>query len=192
MSYVIQNFINDSKKLYNTPRIKTSLFLKNMKKINTMYVYNNYLFFQNKSEHLNYLLLFDFLKYFFFQQYKKTIYNLKIFSTSYYSNNMFKSTSFLILYNLNQLLRHNNKILINLNSENVLLYNYFFLPQKTFPVYFKSQPFKKIFFFFFFSSSYLWYQHCNSYLSYLNFLIIQNNLKVLKNYNGFFFKIYNY
>lgn len=192
MSYVIQNFNDLNRKINFTPRFKFFFFLNNLDKIIFFIKINTFLNISNKLNFNNFNISNSFFKYFFSKQFIKFLFQLNLNLVGHYTNNLIKSSIYLIFFNLNKIFDY-NKIYNYKYSENKnLIYNSYYLSIKTFNTRINNSFYKNVFFFLLLNNSFIWYQH-NSFLKfYLNFIFINYTLKSFRFYNGHFLKIYNY
>ncbi len=192
MSYVIQNFYDSNRKLNLTPRFKFLFFMNNLEKFFFFFKINTFSSLSNKLN-LNKINNFNiFFKYFFSKQLIKFFFQLNLNLVNNYNNNVLKSSIFIIFYNFNKFFNI-NKFFLNKNFENTfLLFNFYFLSIKTINIKINNNFYKNLFFYFMFINSFIWFQYCNSFKFYLNFIFINYTLKSFRFYNGHFLRIYNY
>lgn len=134
-----------------------------------------------------------FFRYFFSKQFVKFLFQLNLNLVGNYTNNLVKSSVFLIFYSFNKFFNLNNKLIHYKNFSNQsLIFNIYFLPIKTLNIRINNNFYKNVFFYFMLMNSYIWYQHCNSLKFYLNYIFINYTLKSSRFYNGYFLRIYNY
>lgn len=148
MSYVIQNFYDSNKKVNLTPRLKFFFFLNNLEKFFFFVKINTFLNLSNKLNlnKLNNLNIF--FKYFFSKQFIKFLFQLNLNLVGQYTNNITKSSIFLIFYNLNKFFNL-SKISFYKNFQfNCLAFNLYYLPIKTLNVRINNNFYKNIFFYF--------------------------------------------
>ena len=194
MSYVIQNFYDFNKKVNLTPRFKFFFLLNNLEKFFIFIKINTFLKYSNKLN-FNYLNTFNlFFKYFFSKQYFKLLFQLNLTLVGNYTNNITKSSIYIIFYffekflNLNKILfKFKNLVLID-----QINYNLYFLPIKVLNIRINNNFYKNIFFFFMLINSFLWYQHSSTIKFYLNFIFVNYNLKSSRFFTGYFLRVYNY
>lgn len=192
MSYVIQNFYDSNKKVNLTPRLKFFFFLNNLEKFFFFVKINTFLNLSNKLNlnKLNNLNIF--FKYFFSKQFIKFLFQLNLNLVGQYTNNITKSSIFLIFYNLNKFFNL-SKISFYKNFQfNCLAFNLYYLPIKTLNVRINNNFYKNIFFYFMLINTFIWHQNVSSLKFYLNYIFITYNLKSSRFYNGHFLQVYNY
>ena len=147
MSYVIQNFYESNKKINLTPRFKFLFILNNLEKFFIFIKINTFLNFSNKLN-FNYLNTFNlFVKHFFSKQFIKFIFQLNLTLVNNYTNNLSKSSIYLIFYNLNKFLNLNRFCFNINNTSNVNLFNLYYLPVKVIIIRVNNNFYKNIFFF---------------------------------------------
>ena len=193
MSYVIQNFYDSNKKVNLTPRFKFFFYMNNLEKFFFFIKINTFLNFSNKLN-FNQLNSFNiFFKYFFSKQLVKLLCQLNLNLVNNYTNNIAKSSIFLVFYNFNKFLNTRDKFLLHKSFDcKNLIFNLYFLPIKTLNIRINNNFYKNIFFYFMFINSSIWYQHVNSLKFYLNYIFINYTLKSSRFYNGHFLRVYNY
>lgn len=193
MSYVIQNFYDSNKKVNLTPRFKFFFYMNNLEKFFFFIKINTFLNFSNKLN-FNQLNSFNiFFKYFFSKQLVKLLCQLNLNLVNNYTNNIAKSSIFLVFYNFNKFLNTRDKFLLHESFDcKNLIFNLYFLPIKTLNIRINNNFYKNIFFYFMFINSSIWYQHANSLKFYLNYIFINYTLKSSRFYNGHFLRVYNY
>ena len=177
MSYVIQNFYDSNKKISLTPRFKFLLILNNLEKFFVFIKINTFLNFTHK---LNYF----FLNYFFL------FLNLSLIGN--YTNNLTKSYIYNIFFNIYSFFKINNLIFNQNVISKTYLFNLYFYTIKTFNVKINNNFYKNIFFYFMLINPFIWYQHTSNLKIYLNFILINYNIRISRFYNGHFLRIYNY
>jgi hypothetical protein len=194
LSYVIQNFYDFNKKVSLTPRFKFFFLLNNLEKFFIFIKINTFLKYSNKLN-FNYLNTFNlFFKYFFSKQYFKLLFQLNLNLVGNYTNNITKSSIYIIFYFFEKFLNLNK---IPFKFKNLLLidkinYNLYFLPIKVLNIRINNNFYKNIFFFFMLINSFLWYQHSSTIKFYLNFIFVNYNLKSSRFFTGYFLRVYNY
>ncbi len=194
MSYVIQNFYDSSKKINLTPRFKLLFLLNNLHKIFFFIKLNTFFNFIFKLNILNLNYFFIFFKYFYSKQYLKLLNKNILLSSNNYINNLSKSSIYLIFYYILNFLK-NKKINLDffqLNNNFFYVYQQYYFSFKLINIKINKSFYKNIFFFFLFANQVIWYQHSKNLNFYLNFLLINYNLKIFRFYNGHFLKVYNY
>lgn len=155
MSYVIQNFNDLNRKISLTPRFKFFFFLNNLDKIFFFIKINTFLNISNKLNFNNFNVLNNFFKYFFSKQFVKFLFQLNLNLVGHYTNNLIKSSVYLIFFNLNKIFNY-NKILNYRYLENKnLIFNFYYLSIKTFNVRINNNFYKNVFFFLLLSSSFI-------------------------------------
>ena len=192
MSYVTQNFNDLNKKINLTPRFKFFFFLNNLDKILFFIKINTFLNISNKLNFNNFNFLNNFFKYFFSKQFIKFLFQLNLNLVGHYTNNLTKSSIYIIFFNLNKTFTYSKIFKYKYYSFRSLVFNFYYLSIKTFNVRINNSFYKNIFFFFLLNNSFIWYQH-NSFLQfYLNYIFANYTLKSFRFYNGHFLKVYNY
>lgn len=192
MSYVIQNFADLTKKPITTPRFKFFFFLINIDKFFIFLKFNNFLNFNKIQNSLTLSYSNLFIKSFFSKSYIKIINNLNFNFTGFYLNNLIKSYVFLFFKTLSLFLKFNTGVILTSNYKHLYLYKFYLMPIKTLNIKVNDKLFKNLFFYFMFFTSSVWYQHTSFFNFYLNFIIVNSNLKINRFFNTYFLKIYNY
>ncbi len=192
MSYVIQNFYDSNKKTNLTPRLKFFFFLNNLEKFFFFLKLNTFLHFSNKLNLNNLNSLNIFFKYFFSKQFIKFLFQLNLDLVGQYTNNITKSSIFLIFYNFNKFFNLSKFFIYKNFHFRFLGFNLYYLPIKTLNNRINNNFYKNIFFYFMFINTLIWYQNVSSLKFYLNYIFVTYNLKSSRFYNGYFLRIYNY
>ena len=192
MSYVIQNFYDSNKKISLTPRFKFLLILNNLEKFFVFIKINTFLNFTHKLNYffLNYFFLF--FKYFYSKQYIKNLFQINLSLIGNYTNNLTKSYIYNIFFNIYSFFKINNLIFNQNVISKTYLFNLYFYTIKTFNVKINNNFYKNIFFYFMLINPFIWYQHTSNLKIYLNFILINYNIRISRFYNGHFLRIYNY
>lgn len=198
MSYVIQNFSLLNKSIQFTPRLRFLIIFNNFEILFFFFRSYLFLFFTNRLNFFYISIFFQFLKYFFANQFMRTVNKLNVEFVGFYDNNLFKSSIFGSYYNW----------LLSLNTDNSVkslplastadfrnseyIHNLYFFSVKVINTQINKKIFKKIFFFLMFFSITLWYQHTLFLKFYFNFILVNTNLALTPFYNGYFLHIYNF
>lgn len=192
MSYVIQNFYDSNKKISLTPRFKFLLILNNLEKFFVFIKINTFLNFTHKLNYffLNYFFLF--FKYFYSKQYIKNLFQINLSLIGNYTNNLTKSYIYNIFFNIYSFFKINNLTFNQNVISKTYLFNLYFYTIKTFNVKINNNFYKNIFFYFMLINPFIWYQHTSNLKIYLNFILINYNIRISRFYNGHFLRIYNY
>jgi hypothetical protein len=193
LSYVIQNFYENNKKLTITPKFKFLFILKNLEKFFIFFKINTFLNLTNKLNFLNINLYSPFFKYFFSKYYIKLIFQLNFNLLGNYINNLTKSYIYNVFYNLLKYFTNSFNFFPKKHSIcNKFLFNLYFYTIKTINVRINNNFYKNIFFYFMLINPFLWYQHTSNLKFYLNFIFVNYSLKISRFYNGHFLRIYNF
>lgn len=192
MSYVIQNFYDCNRKITTTPRFKFLFFLINLEKFFIFLKFNNFLSFNKKPNSFFLDYFFVFIKYFFSKNYIKMFNNLNLEYVGTYLNNLTKSYIYHIFKNIDFFLNFSAPRLEFNLFKNEYFYNSYFFSIKTINTRINNRLFKNSFFFLMLSMPYIWYQHSSFIRFYLNFILVNYNLKIARFYNGYFLRIYNF
>lgn len=192
MSYVIQNFSYNTKLIVTTPRFRFLILLKLIPKILFFFKLNYHLISFSNPQFNPQPYFFLFSKYFFLKYPSRSLLSMNLELSGYYLNNLSKSSLFWFFCSLTSYFYTLKAPTSLVNVEGLYNFNLRFLAIKTANNRINKKLYENAFFYLMLQITHLWFVPHNLFYFYLNFFITPYNLQMLKFFNGYFFKIYNF